>query len=286
MANRNRTVSRPSRATDTKARPARARIDPPARATSTPCSSSPFIARPWRRIQNSIQVRTTTATTAAIPSMLSWTTSGRRPTVATTSEADDDRQGDRRADPDPHASEARRDGRASRDRPDDADDERGLEAFAERDEERGGHGQGPPRLRRRARGTSQQGCMTPCYCKGACHAESTDLGSDGQAGTRSRGARGRAVRPRAAQSPPRISNRVSRQLASTKAPDEDDHEHDHADRRRQRVARDVDAEGGREPERRLADRQELGALEQAGQDALPDQDVGQTEEERPGREQR
>ena len=43
----------------------------------------PFIARPWRRIQNSIQVRTTTAMRPARPSMLSWTMSGRRPTVAT-----------------------------------------------------------------------------------------------------------------------------------------------------------------------------------------------------------
>ena len=40
-----------------------------ARARSTPCSSSPFIARPWRRIQKSIQVRTATASSAATPSI-------------------------------------------------------------------------------------------------------------------------------------------------------------------------------------------------------------------------
>ena len=56
---------------------------------------------------------------------------------------------------------------------------------------------------------------------------------------------------------------------------------EHADDRRQRIARDVDAEGRGEPERRLPDRQELGPLEQPGQDALPDQDVGEAEQEGP-----
>jgi hypothetical protein len=37
-----------------------------------------------RRIQNSIQPSTPTATTAAMPSTLSWTTSGSLPTVVTT----------------------------------------------------------------------------------------------------------------------------------------------------------------------------------------------------------
>ena len=42
-------------------------VDPAARAMSTPRSRSPFIARPWRRIQNSIQVRTMTARTRGEP---------------------------------------------------------------------------------------------------------------------------------------------------------------------------------------------------------------------------
>ena len=70
-----------------------------------PCSSSPFIARPWRRIQNSIQVRTITARTAARPSMLSCTTSGRRPTVSDDERADDDREHQRCPDADPDAAQ-------------------------------------------------------------------------------------------------------------------------------------------------------------------------------------
>ncbi len=84
MANRNRTVSRPSRATARKARPASAVVEPTASAASTPRSSSPFIARPWRRIQNSIQVRTTTAAKAATPSIVARTIRGRLPTVSAT----------------------------------------------------------------------------------------------------------------------------------------------------------------------------------------------------------
>ena len=42
------------------------------------------MARPCRRIQKSIHVSTITASTAASPSMLSWTTNGSWPTVRLT----------------------------------------------------------------------------------------------------------------------------------------------------------------------------------------------------------
>src|SRR4029079_10677007 len=42
------------------------------------------MARPWRRIQNSIQVSTATATSAAMPSAVAWTISGSSSIVRTT----------------------------------------------------------------------------------------------------------------------------------------------------------------------------------------------------------
>ena len=69
--------------TATNASPTRAIVPPAVSAASTPRSSSPFIARPWRRIQNSIQVRTATAINPATPSSVSWTMSGSRPIVDT-----------------------------------------------------------------------------------------------------------------------------------------------------------------------------------------------------------
>ena len=72
----NRTVSTPSRITARNDSATRARVLPAEIATSTPRSNSPFSARPCRRIQNSIHVSTPTASTAASPSSVSWTTSG------------------------------------------------------------------------------------------------------------------------------------------------------------------------------------------------------------------
>ena len=128
-------------------------VEPAASAASTPGSSSPFIARPWRRIQNSIQVRTTTANDRGRPSSVSWTTSGSRPTVSATDDAGRDRQADGRDDADRDLRQRVRSTDLDEVGGDDADDERGLEAFAEHQEERGGHGSGRPRWRCSVRST-------------------------------------------------------------------------------------------------------------------------------------
>ena len=133
---------------------------------STPCSSSPFIARPCRRIQNSIQVRTATANSAAIPSRVSWTAIGSRPTVSATTSSPTPTDS-ANASPTPiQTAEPVAPADLHEVRRDDADDERGLEALAEQQEERGGHGRGYlgwPGLRP---GSVVQGAM-PTRCKGA-----------------------------------------------------------------------------------------------------------------------
>ena len=120
-------------------------------------------------------------------------------------DADDDRQGDRGADPDQHAAQRVAPLELDQVGADDADDQGGFEAFAEADEERGGHGRVASGGRVAAT-WDQQGCMTSSF-KVACHA---NLASPAKSVKR----RCRV----AGQSPPRISNRASFQLASTKPP--------------------------------------------------------------------
>ena len=62
-------------------------------------------------------------------------------------EADDDREGDRGADPDPDAAQRIAPVELDQVGADDADDEGGFQPLAERDEERGGHGRCLPRVR-------------------------------------------------------------------------------------------------------------------------------------------
>ena len=267
IANRNRTVSSPSRATETNASPASACADPRRARDRPPPAARPSSPGPGGASRTASRSGRAAAMTAARPSNAFLDDHRRRPMVAT-GDPEGDRQADRGADPDPDPRKASRAG-LDQVGADDPDDQGGLEPSRRPMRSPAGKGAEDPS----GRAMIAQGRMTSS-CKVACHAESTELRRN-----RSSARSGGSVRRRGSRTGP------AARLASS------------SDRRaRPRAPRRSTGTSGspgtstpsacRDAQRRLPDRQELGPLQQPGQDALPDERVGKAEQERARRERR
>ena len=140
MAYRNRTVSSPSRATEMKARPAsasdRAAGQGDVHAALELALHRPALATHPEQHPGQDDDRDERGET--LDALLD--DERQAPDGRDDREADDDRQGDRGADPDPDAAQRVAPVELDQVGADDADDEGGFQPFAERDEERGGHG--------------------------------------------------------------------------------------------------------------------------------------------------
>ena len=144
VASRNTEVSKPSLSTARNAIPASAHAVPRPSASVALASSSFVRCRACVRIQTIMPVTKTTATmpmTASMPSCCAWgracsTTCRPKPTAMLRTTGD--------ADAEPHRGEG--DTVAAQERGDDADDERGFEAFTETDDEGGEHDEGKASL--------------------------------------------------------------------------------------------------------------------------------------------
>ena len=144
-AHRNSAVSRPSRPTASIATTTTAFLPAPSASSSLWCRSD-FMCRAVRAIQKIIQVTRPTATIDSVPPMASCASndSPDGPNVSSAPKPSDD--GDRDADAGPQRGQLVAAPGLDQVRDEDADDQRGLEAFAQTDEVVGDHGALPSGL--------------------------------------------------------------------------------------------------------------------------------------------